>query len=339
MKKVISKKNIVRNISLAVFLVVLAALAFLIKSNYTKSIMTKILIYVMLASSLNIINGYSGQFNLGHAGFYCIGAYAYAIMATKLGMSFWPMLLISGLLAAAVGYLVSLPTLRLKGMYLAMVTMGASEIIRIIALNWDSLTSGANGIKGIPAPRIFGFIINKTTYYYLLILALVVLMLFLTNRIMKSRVGRAWLSIREDQNAARFLGVEVNRQKSINFMLGAFWAGVAGCFAASYYQYIAPSMFTLDEGFKILLMMILGGQGTMVGPIIGAVVVNLTTEFLRFASFYRMLIYSALIIVMMWFKPHGLVSIGSDIVAWVSKLRKKRLSSKEKANNEKEPMV
>lgn len=305
---------LLKTISIIVVIVLLILVPFVIKSNHIKGILTKMLTYVLLASSLNVINGYSGQFNLGHAAYYCMGAYTYAILSARLGVGFWVLLPVSGLMAALLGYVVSLPTLRVKGMYLAMVTMGASEILRLVILNWTGLTGGAMGIKNIPPPFLFGLKLNQTSHFYLIILALVIIMIFTTYRIMNSRIGRAWLSIREDQNAARFLGVKVNSQKSINFMYGAFWAGVAGCFTASFYQYISPGLFTLDEGFEILLMVIIGGQGTFIGPIIGAVVVNLLTEILRFAVQYRFVIYAVLIIIMMWFRPEGLISIIYSII-------------------------
>lgn len=326
MKKVLSKIQNINSpyklLSIILIIILLALVPFVIQSNHMKGILTKILIFVLLSSSLNVINGYSGQFNLGHAAYYCIGAYTYAIISVKFGIGFWPMLIVSGVMAALLGFLVSLPTLKLKGMYLAMVTMGASEIVRLIALNWTGLTGGAMGIKDIPSPSLFGLKLNQTSHFYLIILGLVILMLFMTYRIMNSRTGRAWLSIREDQNAARFLGVKVNRQKSINFMYGAFWAGVAGCFAASFYQYISPGLFTLDKGFDMLLMVIVGGQGTLIGPIIGAVFVSVLTEILRFAIQYRFVVYAILIIIMMWYKPNGLISIINSIFDKFKKSKK-----------------
>ena len=325
LKKVNGKMPVYKVILILLVLAVMIAVPFVIQSNHVKGIMTKILIFVLLASSLNIINGYSGQFNLGHAAYYCVGAYTYAVLSKALGIGFWPMLIISGVAAAIMGFIVSLPTLRLKGMYLAMVTMGASEIIRLVVLNWTKVTGGAMGIKDIAPPMFFGMKLNQTSHFYMIILGLVAVMLFASYRIINSRVGRAWLSIREDQTAAKFLGVEVNKQKSICFMYGAFWAGVAGCFAASFYQYISPGLFTLDKGFEILLMMIIGGQGTLIGPIIGAVVVNLLTEILRFAVQFRFVIYAILIIVMMWFRPDGLISIITSIINRINK-RKKEIS-------------
>jgi branched-chain amino acid transport system permease protein len=178
------------------------------------------LLYSVLAGSLNVINGYSGQFNIGHAGFFCIGAYTEAILATRFGVSFWILLVVSGISASMVGFLISLPTMRLRGIYLAIVTLGFSEIIRIMALNWSSVTGGPMGIKDIPSPVFMGKVISRSSDYYYIFLLVAVLFLVITGRVLKSRVGRAWISIREDETAARSLGVETRFYKSINFMYG-----------------------------------------------------------------------------------------------------------------------
>ncbi len=300
----------------------LVAFPFVFPSTHTQSLAVKVLLYTMLAASLNVINGYSGQFNIGHMAFYCVGAYTYAILATRFGVSFWICLLLSGMMAMLAGILVALPTLRLQGMYLAMVTLGAAEIVNLIASSWTSLTNGALGIKGIPAPVLFSYRLHTTQHFYFILLALAVIMYFLTMRVINSRVGRAWMAIREDQNAARFLGVRIKLYKSINFAYGAFWAGVAGCVAAAYYQYISPGMFSADKGNELLSMLILGGQGTMIGPMAGSLMVISLTEILRFAEQWRMVFYSVLIILMMWFRPQGLMGARDSVLAARLQFRK-----------------
>lgn len=283
--------------------------------SYVMGVMCRIFMYMILAGSLNVINGYSGQFNIGHAGFYCIGAYTEAILATKLGLSFWIALPLGGVMAALIGLLVATPTLKLRGTYLAIVTLGFSEIIRLVALNWEGLTGGPIGIKGIPAPIFFGFKVTRSIHYYYIFLALAALFFFVTYRVINSRVGRAWMSIREDELAARSLGVETRFYKAINFMYGAFWAGIAGAAFAPYFKFIASDMFSLDEGFNILSMVIIGGQGTLLGPMVGSVIVNFLTEFLRPISQYRLVVYALLIIAMMWLRPQGLVGASNSILA------------------------
>lgn len=317
-------------IMLAVLFVALAIFPQVYPKSYVMGVMCRIFMYTILAGSLNVINGFSGQFNIGHAGFYCVGAYFEAILATKLGVSFWVALPLAGVFAAIIGFLVSLPTLRLRGIYLAIVTLGSSEIIRLIALNWEPVTGGPNGIRGIPAPMFFGAKISGSVQYYYIFLILAVLFLFITDRVIKSRVGRAWVSIREDELAARSLGVETGRYKAMNFMYGAFWAGIAGAAFSPYFKFISSDMFTLDEGFNILSMVIIGGQGTLIGPIVGASLVNFLTEFLRPVSQYRMVVYALLIIIMMWVRPQGIVGASASILAG-GKIKKP--TANEKANN------
>ncbi len=323
-KKIYKKHAKIINIVLIILLLIIPRL---MPNSYLMGIVCRILMYATLAGSLNIINGYSGQFNIGHAGFFLIGAYTEAILATTYGWSFWPAMIIAGIVTSIVGFLVSLPTLRLRGIYLAIVTLGFSEIIRIIALNWTDVTGGPMGIKGIPSPELFGFRISGPVDYYYIFLIVGILFLFITNRILKSRVGRSWISIREDELAAKSLGVEANRAKSANFMYGAFWAGIVGATYAPYYKFIASDMFTLDEGFNILAMVIIGGQGTLIGPFVGASIATLISEVFRFASQYRMVIYAILIIVMMWWRPQGLVGAYDSILAGDDKSLKKRKKS------------
>ncbi|MEG1778439.1 MAG: branched-chain amino acid ABC transporter permease, partial [Angelakisella sp.] len=300
---------------LAAALVILLTMPLIFPKSYVMGIMCRILMYATLAGSLNAINGYSGQTCIGQAGFFCIGTYCEAIMATRLGMNFWILLPIAGIVTSLLGLLIAWPTLKMKGMYLSIVTLGFSEIVRLIALNWEWLTGGPMGIKGIPVPSLFGFQIKSSKTYYYIFLAIAIIFLFVTGRVIKSRVGRAWMSIREDQLAAKSLGVEASKYKALNFMYGAFWAGIVGAAYAPYVRFIDSTFFTLDEGFNILSMVIIGGQGTLVGPVVGSIIVNLLTEVLRPIGQWRMVAYAVLIIVMMWWRPQGLVGASDSILA------------------------
>jgi len=320
-KKLIDKNKLY---ILIASIIILGMLPVIIREDYTRSIMIKILLYVMLASSLNIINGYTGQFNIGHAGLYAIGSYTAGILVTTFGWSFWILLPVSGMVTAIFGFLISIPTRKLAGIYLALVTLGFSEIIRLICLNWTELTGGPMGIKNIPRPIFFGATIKEPIQFYYIILVLAIVTILLMYRAIHSRIGRAWISIREDQTASRFLGVNINRLKSTNFAFGAFFAGVAGCFSAYYYQFISSDMFTLDEGFNILAMVIIGGQGTLIGPIIGSVIVNMITEVFRFVSEYRLITYAVLIIIMMWVRPQGLAGASDSVFATKRRKRSRR---------------
>lgn len=294
---------------------VLALIPLVVRQSYYMGILCRILLYATLAGSLNAINGYSGQTCIGHAGFFCIGAYCEAILATRLGLSFWMVLPIAGIVTAIFGGVVALPTLKMKGIYLSIVTLGFSEIVRLVALNWEGLTGGPMGIKGIPVPTIFGLQFSGSKTYYYIFLAIAVLFVFITGRVIRSRVGRAWTAIREDELAAKSLGVQTRFYKATNFMYGAFWAGIAGAAYAPYVRFIDSTMFSLDEGFNILSMVIIGGQGTLVGPVVGSVIVNLLTELLRPVGQWRMVAYGLLIILMMWWRPQGLVGASDSILA------------------------
>ncbi len=313
--KTILKKNPFCGVDLLryeghIIIVIMALLFFVplvISDKAIVNVMTLVLLYIVLVSSLNVVNGYSGQFNVGQAGFYCIGAYTAAILSTRFGWSFWVLLPVSGIAAAIISLFLSIPTAKLKGMYFTIVTLGFSEIVRQLCLNWTSLTRGPRGISGIPSPEFLGISYSRNAFFYYVLFGITVVMLFCTNRVLKSRIGRAWRSIREDDAAAASLGVQVARYKMLNFAYSAFWAGVAGCVYVFFQRFVSPDSFTLDESFNILAMNVIGGQGTLLGPIVGSITINLITELFRSALQYRMLLYSALIIIMMWIRPQGLV--------------------------------
>lgn len=307
--------------------IVLIALPFIIRNSYIISVFVKILLYIMLASSLNVINGYSGQFNIGQAGFYAIGSYTAAILATRTNVSFWIIFLISGIVTAIFGYIVSFPARKLSGIYLALITLGFSEITRLIILNWNNFTGGPMGIKGVPRIELWGYKIKSAIDFYFLGLILLGIILIFIYRLTHSYIGRAWLSIREDAVAAKFLGINVNAMKSLNFMVATFIAGIAATYSTYYYQYIAPDMFTADEGFNILAMVIIGGQGTLIGPIVGAIIVNTLTEAIRFASEYRLVLYGTLIIIMMWVRPQGIAGDDNSNLSATARIKKKRRES------------
>ncbi|GHV44508.1 hypothetical protein AGMMS49546_28590 [Spirochaetia bacterium] len=310
--KTIRKHRIPILVILTLFLI---ALPQIYPKSYFLGVMGRILLYSVLAGALNVINGYSGQTCLGAAGFFCVGSYTEAILAVKLGWNFWYIIPVAGVVTALIGLLLAWPTLKMSGIYLSIVTLGFSEIMRLIALNWTALTGGPLGIKGIPVPNFFGITLRTSKSYYYLFLAMAIVFLFCTSRVISSRVGRAWMSIREDHMAAQSLGVEASRYKAFNFMYGAFWIGVAGAVYAPYVRFIDSTFFTLDEGWNILSMVIIGGQGTLIGPVVGSVIVNFLTEWLRPIGAWRMVAYAVLIIVMMWWRPQGLAGASDSILA------------------------
>ena len=313
------------------FLLLILVIALLVLPNLgfkpsAIRIMVRILLYATLAGALNMINGYSGQTCIGFAGFFSVGSFITAILSTRFDVIPYPVLmLLSGIGAAIFGAMVALPTLKLKGVYLSFVTIGASELIRIVAYNWTDLTGGAFGIKNIPAPTIFGLEINRPIRYYYFCLFVLIVFLFVSNRVLKSRVGRAWMSIREDQLASKSLAISTSQYKVINFCYGAFWAGVCGAMYAPYLRYIDSSIFDMDECFNILSMVIIGGQATLIGPILGAALVTLLTEALRFLNEWRFVLYAVLIIAMMWLRPQGLAGASDSILAGKTVRRRKKI--------------
>ncbi|MDR3209163.1 MAG: branched-chain amino acid ABC transporter permease [Oscillospiraceae bacterium] len=296
----------------------------IVQAKYPSRLMCVIIMYATLAGTMNVVNGYSGQFCIGFAGFICVGAYVQAILSTALGWSFWPLLLLGGVASAFVGFLVSLPTLRLSGIYLSVVTIGASEVIRLIALNWTSLTGGAHGIRGIPAPRLLGLDFSDPRLFYYIFLGIGLLFLVCTYRVLRSRVGRAWLSIRENQTAARSLGIPTSRYKSVCFVYSAFWAGLCGAAYASFVVYMDSTYFSMGLSTDIISMALIGGTGTLAGPVVGAFVVQLLSEGLRPFGVWRYVVYAALIILMMWVRPQGLSGSARSSILSVARDRSGR---------------
>ena len=295
-------------------LVVLAifALVFpLLCSMYQINIMITGLIYVMLGLGLNIVVGLAGLLDLGYVAFYAVGAYSYALLNYHFGISFWTALPIGAGLGAFFGILLGFPVLRLRGDYLAIVTLGFGEIIRLILENWNEFSFGPSGIANIPRPPFFGVQLslqNATIYIYYLMILLVIFTIFVVQRLQNSRIGRAWIALREDEVACEAMGIDKRKTKLTAFALGATWAGMAGVIFAAKTTFINPASFTIWESIIILCIVVLGGMGSIVGVVIGAFVLILLPEYLRVFSEYRMLVFGALLVLMMVFRPGGIVS-------------------------------
>jgi branched-chain amino acid transport system permease protein len=300
----------------------------------------QILIYVMLAWGLNIVVGLAGLLDLGYVAFYAVGAYAYALMGTQFGWSFWILLPAAGIMAAMWGIILGFPVLRLRGDYLAIVTLAFGEIIRLVLINWREVTNGSAGISGIPKVTFFGLFsfnvsdpnyISKVfdipqsgAYYkiflYYLILALALLTAFVTQRLRRMPVGRAWEALREDEIACRSLGINTTTTKLTAFAIGAMFGGFAGSFFAARQGFVSPESFIFIESAIILAIVVLGGMGSLTGIAIAALVMIGGTEILRELQFlkvifgegftpelYRMLLFGmAMVVVMLW-KPRGFV--------------------------------
>ncbi len=277
---------------------------------YHTSIMISALVYVMLGLGLNIVVGLAGLLDLGYVAFYAVGAYAYALLNLHFGISFWVVLPIAALLGAVFGTLLGYPVLRLRGDYLAIVTLGFGEIIRIILENWDDFSNGPRGIPNIPPPGFFGMELNQhnsVIYIYFIVIALVLMTVFFVNRLENSRLGRAWIALRDDEIACQAMGIDKFKTKLTAFALGATWASLAGVVFAAKTSYINPMSFTIWESITILCVVVIGGMGSAIGVIAGALVLILLPEYLRAVAEYRMLVFGALQVVVMVFKPEGLI--------------------------------
>ncbi len=276
-------------------------------NNYYIDTLGLAALYAILAIGLNVTVGQTGLLDLGYAAFYGIGAYLYALLSTRIGLPFWLGLPLGGALAALFGLALGLITLRLQGDYLAIVTLGFVQIVYLVLNNWDTVTHGPNGILQIGRPALAGFQFNKPVHFYYLALSLLALTALVVHRLTHSQVGRAFVAIREDPIAAAAMGINVTRIKIFAFALGAGIAGVAGVFFAAKYTFVSPESFNFQESVRILSMVVLGGMGSLPGAILGAALLTLLPELLREFSHYRMLIFGITLVIMMRFRPQGLL--------------------------------
>ncbi|HEY8286569.1 MAG TPA: branched-chain amino acid ABC transporter permease [Chloroflexota bacterium] len=288
-------------------------------NNYHLTVLTNVCVYAMLGLGLNIVVGYAGLLDLGYAAFFAIGAYTTAYLMTTYNLPFWLMLPTGAVLAGLFGVLIGAPTLRLRSDYLAIVTLGFGEITRISATNLD-VTGGPNGLYGVPQPAIGSFTFSLPIHYYYLILALLLITLFCVSRLERSRIGRAWAYIREDELAAAAMGINPTRIKLLAYALGAVWAGIAGCFLAVQLTAVSPESFTFNQSVQILIIVVLGGLGSIPGVLLGAAVVVITPEILRSLPANlidaRLLFFAIVLIGLMIFRPQGL---------WPSRRRGRRI--------------
>jgi len=271
-------------------------------------------IYIILSISLNLIVGFTGLPALGHAAFMCIGAYTSSLLSLNMGVSPWIGLIIGACFAGVFGIVIGYPAVRLKGDYLALATFGLGVIVYSISKNWVSLTKGPLGLPGIPGFSIFGFGLSGIWSYLLLVLIFVTMTIFICNRIVNSPFGRVLRSIREDETASEALGKDTNKHKLMVFIIGALFAGIAGSLYAHYITFIDPSSFTVMESITILLMVIFGGMGSIQGSIVGALILVIFPELLRFSGMpssiaapMRQMIYGLLLVILMIKRPQGIM--------------------------------
>jgi branched-chain amino acid transport system permease protein len=298
------------------------------QQRYALDTAIQVLTYIMLGWGLNIVVGLAGLLDLGYVAFYAVGAYSYALIATEFGWSFWVCLPLAGMFAALWGVILGFPVLRLRGDYLAIVTLAFGEMIRIILLNWYSVTNGPDGISRIPKITFFGLSferygsetkfhdvlgiaydpIYRIIFLYYVILMLALMVNFATQRLRKLPIGRAWEAMREDEIACRSLGINITTTKLTAFAIGAMFGGIAGSFFATRQGFISPESFTFQESALVLAVVVLGGLGSQIGVVIAAVVLIGSSEFFRELAEYRMLIFGASMVAIMVWRPRGLIA-------------------------------
>ena len=297
--------------------VIVAAFIFpFLADRYVLDVSINVLIYVCLGLGLNIVVGLCGLLDLGYIAFYGVGAYTYALLSINFGLSFWLALPIAGSTAAIAGCIIGYPTLRMRGDYLAIVTLGFGEIVRLILNNWMSLTNGPNGILSIKRPAIWWFgdgwtlehiFLRKLHWLYFIILGLTLFTVIAVYRLNYSRIGRAWEAIREDETAAELMGVNTFRFKLLAYAMGAVFGGLAGAFFSARMGFVSPGSFTFIESAMVLSMVVLGGLASIPGVVVGALALIALPEVFREFESYRMLCFGLAMTVMMLFRPKGII--------------------------------
>lgn len=290
------------------FLALALILPQIITSDYVIRLLVVALMFSGLSLSFNLITGFMGQLSMAHCAFFGIGAYVVAFFTKRFfHIGTIPALLLAMITAGFFGLILALPTLRLKGFYLAIATIGFSEIVRLVMTNERKLTNGLAGILSIPKPKIFGFVIKSQTSFYYMVLVLVILVTFVIYSIVNSRMGRAVLAIREDDVAAEAMGIHIFKYKAMIFIISTMMAGLFGGFYAMNLSYIDPTAFTQEISMRIMSMTLLGGLGSLPGSFVGAFALSILPEITRALSTYRYLFYGIVIVLVMLFKPAGLL--------------------------------
>lgn len=286
--------------------VILLIIPLLTPNMYIMQIINMIGIYIILGIGINVLTGYTGQLSLGQAAFFGIGAYTAALMNTRAGLQFIPCLLGAMVVTGIFGVVLAIPALKVKGSYLALLTMGFGEVVRIVMINWTAVTNGTAGVLGIESPRLFGFAFDTLKKNYYLILVFALLGLAYENILIRTRTGRAFIAVREDNEAAELTGINVTSYKIKAFVLSAVYCGVAGCLYAMMIKYVSPDTFVSNTSSVILWTAIVGGFGTVIGPVLGGVIMQVLPEALRFLGDWRLVVYGLVLLIVILRFPGGL---------------------------------
>jgi len=299
-------KNLSKILLLAFFLALLILPPFL--DAYVVYLLNIICISILVSTGLNLVTGYAGQINLGQSGFVAIGAYATTILMTRLGIWFWGALPLGAVIAALAGFGIAVPSLRLRGVYLALVTFGFAAIVEMILVHWVSLTRGPDGLA-VPSPQLGSITLNSDLKMFYLNFSITVLMVYIAQNIIHSRVGRAFVSIRDSELAAQAVGIDLTAYKIIAFVLSAFYGGLAGGLYAALVMFISPDAFSVLESVIYITMIVVGGMGSILGAIIGGATVSLLPELLRGLKEVQEFMFGAILVISLIFLPNGLVGL------------------------------
>ncbi len=277
-------------------------------NDYHLTVMSTAYIFAIATVGLNLITGYTGQFNLAHSGFMAVGAYTVGILTVDHGWTFWAAFALSGVVTAALGYFIGILSLRLKGHYFSIFTLCVGYIMFLVIEKWDGLTHGTVGIMGIPAPEPIGSLAFDTplSLYYLVLFWLVVGM-WVMRRITRSLLGRTFEAIRNSDELAEALGINLMRNKTLAFMLSVFYAGMAGGLYAGFVRFIGPGVAGVEHTFDMTMYMLIGGLGTLLGPLLGAITVPWLTQYLQFLQEYRFIVFGPILVLLVIFVPNGIV--------------------------------
>ena len=310
-----NRKNWIGKVILGVVLLILP---FVFPSTYSRHILVASGIFILLSLGLNLILGYIGQTPFGYPLFFGLGAYTTALGFTLLGTSFWHGLIAAPIVAGIFGFLIGYPCLRLRGPYFAIVTFAFAEIFGLILNNWVSLTRGSMGLPGIPSPKVvipgvMDFTFNQEIRWYYLVVALCVLYLVVNRALLRSHVGEAWLAIRENEDLAEAVGIHTFKWKMIAFVIGAMMGGMAGCVYAHYYNIVSPDLVGFYYVTTTFAMVIIGGSGTLLGPVLGAILFTVVPEYLRAAKDMRLVIFGIIMLLGIIFMPRGINGVVNNI--------------------------
>lgn len=320
-----------KRILFCILLLFLVAFPYILSNQYLLTVVIKIGIYSILALGLNVLTGYTGLVSLGHAGFVAIGAYTSSLLTMKLGIPFIPSILLGMILAGVIGVVLGLPSLRVTGTYLSIITLGFGEIMKMILMNWQSVTGGTLGIKNIPKPKLFGIelTVQNNGFYYFMLIILILVSVFCFF-LVRSKTGRALRGIKGDELASTMMGVNVNFYKILAMVISAMICALGGALYSRLIGYVDPNTFNFDVSTMILSIVILGGMGTLRGMYIGAILLIAFPEVSRFLMEYRFVLYGVILVFMMRFRPEGLLGWKSRLPYPLSRQARQELVKEHK---------